>query len=133
MNKPLIERWHETVRTRNADLLDGLLADEAVFYSPVVHTPQRGKQITKRYLSAALDVLCDTSFRYTREISEGNFASLEFEASIDDIYINGVDLIAWNDAGKITEFKVMVRPLKAIAALRDRMAVRMQSQQSQQQ
>ena len=122
MSKEVLEIWHAAVSTRNADLLDDLLADDAVFFSPVVHTPQVGKEITKRYLSAALDVLCGDTFTYTREIHDGNFACLEFDATIDGIYINGVDLITWSDSGKITEFKVMVRPLKAIAALRENMA-----------
>lgn len=122
MSKDVLENWHAVVSTRNADLLDDLLADDAVFFSPVVHTPQVGKEITKRYLSAALDVLCGDNFAYTRESHDGNFACLEFEATINGIYVNGVDLITWSDSGKITEFKVMVRPLKAIAALRENMA-----------
>ena len=117
-----IAQWHDIVRTRDAGLLDALLADHVVFYSPVVHTPQVGKAITAMYLTAAMLVFGNESFRYVREIIGESDAVLEFKTEIDGITINGVDMIRWNAEGRITEFKVMVRPLKAINLIHERMA-----------
>lgn len=109
-----VESWHRLVQSRTPSGLDDLLADDVVFISPVVHTPQRGKAITKGYLSAAFAVFFNPNFRYVREIVGPADAMLEFETEINGVMVNGVDLIKWNDRGKIIEFKVMVRPLKAI-------------------
>jgi hypothetical protein len=114
--------WHDIVATRNAAALDALLADDVVFHSPVVHTPQRGKALARAYLGAALHVFGNPSFRYVREIVGEHDAMLEFETEIDGILVNGVDLLHWNAAGQITDFKVMVRPLKAIQLIHERMA-----------
>ena len=116
-----IHRWHEMVQAHNPRGLDTLLADDAVFHSPVVHTPQRGKAITRAYLSAAFFVFFNDSFRYVREIRGERDAVLEFEVTIDGIVVNGVDMIRWNEAGLITEFKVMLRPLKAINLIHQKM------------
>ncbi|MBK8198063.1 MAG: nuclear transport factor 2 family protein [Acidobacteria bacterium] len=94
--------------------LSAILADDVVFKSPVVHTPQQGKAITMAYLLAAGQTLNNDSFRYTRVFDCDQRAVLEFETTMDGILVNGVDMIEWNDAGEITDFKVMVRPLKAI-------------------
>lgn len=120
-NADPIHRWHEMVKARNPRGLDTLLADEAVFHSPVVHTPQLGKAITSKYLGAAFFVFFNDSFRYVREVRSGQDAVLEFEVTIDGIAVNGVDMIRWNDAGQITEFKVMLRPLKAINLIHQKM------------
>ena len=117
-----IERWHEIARTGDASRLDGLLADDVVFESPVVHTPQRGKAITAKYLGAAIAVLGGSQFRYIEEWFGLRSAVLEFETTVEGIAINGVDIIGWNTAGRIDRFKVMVRPLKAIEIVRHRMA-----------
>ena len=116
-----IQKWHEIVRTRDASGLGELLADDVVFYSPVVHTPQVGKAVTAMYLAAAVHVFGNESFRYVREIVGESDAVLEFETEIDGILVNGVDMIKWNADGKITEFKVMVRPLKAINLIHEKM------------
>ena len=118
--KPLAA-WHEVARSRDPAGLDALLADDVVFESPVVFTPQRGKAITTKYLAAALKVLGD-EFRYAEEWINPRSAVLEFDAVIDGIAVNGVDIFGWNDDGRIVRFKVMVRPLKAMEALRARMA-----------
>ena len=114
--------WHEVASARNVAGLDALLADEVVFHSPVVHTPQVGKKITKLYLAAAFQVFFNESFRYVREIVGPRDAALEFQVEIDGIAVNGIDLIKWNDAGQIVEFKVMIRPLKAINLIHQKMA-----------
>ena len=121
--------WHQLVKERNVRGLDALLADEAVFLSPVVHTPQVGKAITKAYLAAAFQVFFNPSFRYVRELSSDRDAVLEFEVEIDRIVVNGVDMIKWNAEGKITEFKVMLRPLKAVHLIHQRMAAMLQANQ----
>jgi SnoaL-like domain len=122
-----IETWHALVRSGDPSGLDQLLAEDAVFISPVVHTPQRGKALTMGYLSAAFHVFFNPSFRYVREIIGPTDALLEFETEIDGILVNGVDLIKWNEAGKIIEFKVMVRPLKAVNLVHERMAAMLAS------
>ena len=126
----VIERWHRIALERRSDELAGILAEDAVFESPVVHTPQQGKAIVEAYLRGALQVLNTEHFRYGGEwvtLAEAarpegaGSAVLEFYSEIDGIKINGVDIIAWNDAGLITHFKVMVRPLKAINILHQKM------------
>ena len=114
--------WHRLVKERNPRGLDALLDADAVFLSPVMHTPQRGKKVTSMYLTAAFQVFFNETFRYVREIVGHSDAVLEFETEIDGVFVNGVDIIRWNDAGKIIEFKVMVRPLKALTAVHERMA-----------
>ena len=120
-----IEIWHQVVQTQDHGLLDGILAEECVFYSPVVHTPQVGKAVTLLYLSAAAHVF-NKDFRYTREISDDRNSTLEFECEIDGIFVNGVDLITLNAEGLISEFKVMIRPLKAINILHKKMGEMLQ-------
>jgi len=127
MNQTPVEHWHALVRAHDLSGLDELLAEDAVFISPVVHTVQRGKAITKAYLSAAFVVFFNPSFRYVREIVGLSDAMLEFETEVDGILVNGVDIIKWNPAGKIVEFKVMVRPLKAITIIHERMAAMLNS------
>ena len=117
-----VAAWHAIVRARDAAALDTLIADDAVFLSPVVHTPQRGKALCKGYLAAALHVFGNETFRYVREIVGATDAMLEFECEVDGILVNGVDIIKWNDAGQIVEFKVMLRPLKAVNVIHERMA-----------
>lgn len=109
-----VAAWHKILETKDAATLDNILADNVVFFSPVVHTPQVGKAITTLYLTAALYVFNNGSFKYLREIVSGNNAVLEFTTVIDGITVNGVDMITWGEDGRIIEFKVMIRPLKAI-------------------
>jgi hypothetical protein len=122
MSEETLAKWHDIVRTRDARGLGELLADDVVFYSPVVHTPQAGKQITAMYLTAAMHIIANESFRYVREVAGESNAVLEFEAEIDGISVNGVDMIRWNTDGEITEFKVMIRPLKAVNLIHEKMA-----------
>lgn len=121
MQTPL-ERWHEVVRTRNPALLNQVLAEDAVFHSPIVFRPQQGRDLVALYLTGAMHVIANPSFRYVRQVVDGNDAVLEFESEIDGIHVNGVDMITWNDHGQISDFKVMVRPLKAINVVQQRMA-----------
>ncbi len=131
-NSPIhavIERWHAHTRGELANGLDELLHDDVVFYSPIVFTPQKGKAITRLYLQAAGQTLpgektstmsqagsddVPKGFRYTKEILDGHHAVLEFETTVEGKYVNGIDMITCDDNGKITEFRVMIRPLQAI-------------------
>jgi hypothetical protein len=122
-----VTKWHQIAQDRDVRGLDALLADEAVFYSPVVFTPQVGKAITAKYLAAAFHVFFNETFRYVRELSGERDAMLEFEVDIEGIKVNGVDLIKWNDAGKIVEFKVMLRPLKAVNLIHQKMAAMLEA------
>ena len=122
-----LETWHRLVRTQDPSGLDTLLAEDTVFYSPVVHAPQHGKKLAALYLGAAFRVFFNPSFRYVREIVGESDAMLEFETEVDGILVNGVDLIKWNDSGQIIEFKVMLRPLKAINVIHQPMAEMLQS------
>ena len=131
MNSDPIKTWHRIVEERNVPGLDALLADEAVFHAPVVHTPQVGKLITKKYLAAAFHVFFNDSFHYVRELRGDRDAVLEFEVRLDEITVNGVDMIKWNDAGKIIEFKVMLRPLKAVNLIHQKMAEMLKAQAGQ--
>ena len=129
MSSPIdqvIEKWHAHLRGQLPGGLDELLADDVVFYSPIVYTPQEGKAITKLYLQAAGQTLPGDSstasnggdgsgrFRYTKTVTSGDTAVLEFETTVDGKYVNGVDIMRCNDEGRIVEFRVMIRPLQAI-------------------
>jgi hypothetical protein len=129
MNPSPLSAWHELVRTRNTKGLSSLLADDAVFFSPVVHTPQVGTAITVQYLSAAFHVFFNESFRYVRELTGPHDAALEFQVEIEGITVNGIDLMKWNDEGKIVEFKVLLRPLKAVNLIHQKMAAMLQANQ----
>ena len=135
-----VEKWYEVMKSNDMDKLDDLLAEDVIFYSPVVYTPQKGKDITKMYLMAAggvfgegtKDSMSDSNksqskFKYIKEIIGEKSALLEFESEMDGIYVNGVDVISWNDEGKITEFKVIVRPLQAVNMLHQKMQAMLES------
>jgi hypothetical protein len=117
-----LKKWHAMLEAGDVSRLDDLLAQDVVFHSPVVHTPQRGKAITTLYLTAAYQVLLGSGFRYVREVAGATDAILEFEAELEGVHINGVDMMHWNAAGEIDDFKVMVRPLKAVNLLHGLMA-----------
>ena len=140
MIEDVIEKWHRHIGGDLPGGLDELLDDDVVFLSPIVFTPQKGKDITKLYLGAAGNTLGGKKeaeggkkipkFRYTKEVLCGNHAVLEFESEIDGKYVNGVDIITCNDQGKIVEFKVMVRPLQAINAVHQQMAAMLEKMKS---
>ena len=124
-----LEAWHRVVRNMNEDTLEELLADNVVFHSPVVHTPQEGKALAKLYLMAAFNVMPGQSgsssngnFGYVREVVGENDVVLEFVTKLDDITVNGVDMMRFDEEGKIVDFKVMIRPLKAIQKIHAQMA-----------
>lgn len=123
-----VAAWHAYMHSHgDAGLLEALVAEDAVFHSPVVHTPQAGKAKVMMYLLAAAQVLGNDSFVYVREMIDGDNALLEFTATIDGIHVNGIDLIAFDQDGKIRDFRVMVRPLKAVNKLWEMMGAQLQA------
>jgi hypothetical protein len=127
-----IEQWHQVVKSRDAAALKALLAEDVVFVSPVVHTPQAGRPITLAYLQAAMQVLINDSFHYLNQWFGPESAVLEFECVVDGITVNGIDMIHWNPDGRIDHFKVMVRPLKAMNKLHEMMGRELQRGSAQQ-
>ena len=119
--KNLIHRWHEVIQSDDLNMLDEIIADDAVFSSPVVFKPLEGKEITMMYLHAAGQSFNMEKFKYTKEIHDDMNSVLEFETYIDDISVNGVDMIEWNEDGKICNFKVMIRPFKAVQKVQEKM------------
>ena len=115
----VLEKWHHMMLMGATEGLSELLSPDCTFWSPVVHTPQQGRDITFLYLSAANQVF-DTDFSYVRQVIQMDVAMLEFECSIDGIHINGVDIIQVEN-GQIIDFKVMVRPLKAVHKVHEQM------------
>lgn len=127
---PGLARWHAYMEGgSDPAVLAAMLADDAVFHSPVVHTPQAGKAKVMAYLGAASGVFGNGTFEYVREIVDGDNVMLEFTCEMDGIRVNGIDLIRFNADGKIQDFKVMVRPLKAINKVWDLMAAQLQAAQ----
>ena len=122
-----LDKWHGYMKSHNPDDLAAMLADDVIFESPVVHTPQVGKAVTVQYLTAAFHVFFNESFRYVREVTGDRDAVLEFLVDMDGISVNGVDMIRWDDAGRIVDFKVMLRPLKAINLIHQKMAAILQA------
>ncbi|MGB0711349.1 MAG: nuclear transport factor 2 family protein [Gammaproteobacteria bacterium] len=131
MIKENIKKWHDHIKGEFPGGFDELLADDVIFYSPIVFSPQKGKDLTTLYLMAAGNTfggdqsrdgtLQESSFKYTKEVLDGNQAILEFETQIDGKYVNGVDIITFNSEGKISEFKVMIRPLQAVNIIHEKM------------
>ena len=121
-----LRRWHRIVEEQDPTLLDELLADDCVFRSPAVHTPQEGKALTTAYLSAALVVLGPT-LSYQHEWSDAGSAVLEFTAELDGLQVHGIDMLRWGSDGRVTEFTVMVRPFKGLTQLMTLMAAELES------
>ena len=116
-----IKEWHEIVKSGNTENLSSIIDSDCIFYSPVVFTPQKGKELAIKYLSAAALVFGDDSFKYIKEVINEKNACLEFELKLNGIEINGVDLISWNANNIISEFKVLIRPLKGVQLIHELM------------
>ncbi|MBV1910955.1 MAG: nuclear transport factor 2 family protein [Kangiellaceae bacterium] len=119
----MIEKWHQLVSSRNPEGLNALLSDNVVLHSPVVHTPVQGKQMVSLYLHAAFHTFLTDSFTYVRELNSEFDHVLEFQAEIDGLIVNGVDMIRFDSNGQIVDFKVMVRPLKAMNLIHQKMGM----------
>jgi hypothetical protein len=117
MSPNVVAVWHEAVTKNDPSAFEALVADDAVFESPALHKPQVGKAMVSMYLRGAMMVLNNGTFRYVEEWVSARSAVLEFEATVDGFVVNGVDIIRWNDEGRVMSFKVMVRPFKGLTAL----------------
>ena len=137
-----IELWHKYLRGEVEGGLDSLLADDCVFYSPIVFSPQKGKDLTKMYLMAAGGTFSEgdskkavgqpeSNFRYSKEVASGNTVVLEFETEIQGKYVNRVDIITFNEDDQIIEFKVMIRPLQAVNMMHTQMKAMLEKMQGQ--
>lgn len=128
-SSPVIQKWHKLIETKDVEVLDKLLAEDVVFYSPVVWTPQKGKGLTTMYLGAAAHLLINETFEYVREVVGKNDAILEFKTELDGVTIEGVDMLHWNEEGLLTSIKVMVRPLKAMQMIQLKMSEMLKNMQ----
>ncbi|NNC52446.1 MAG: nuclear transport factor 2 family protein [Erythrobacter sp.] len=121
-------RWHEVIEAGSVPAhLAAIIREDAAFHSPVVHTPQQGRDLVIAYLSAAGQTLGNDSFTYVREVVDGENAMLEFTTEMDGIHVNGVDIIRFDENGMIADFKVMVRPLKAVSKVWEMMAAQLEA------
>jgi hypothetical protein len=140
MIERVVAQWHSYLRGELPGGLDGLLDDDVVLYSPIVFTPQRGKEITTLYLQAATQTFAGTGspsssgtsdqegrFRYTKTLVGDDTAVLEFETTMEGKYVNGVDIIRCNDEARIIEFRVMIRPLQAVNLVHRQMGAMLES------
>ncbi|MXO48008.1 nuclear transport factor 2 family protein [Erythrobacter vulgaris] len=126
-----LKRWHSVVENGNRrDELSAIIREDAVFHSPVVHTPQQGRGLVVAYLAAAGQTLGNDSFKYIREVVDGENAMLEFTTEMDGVHVNGVDIIRFDENGMISDFKVMVRPLKAMNKVWEQMAAMLETMKS---
>lgn len=123
-----LKRWHAVLENGSkAEELATIVRKDAVFHSPVVHTPQRGRALVVGYLAAAGKTLGNDSFTYVRELIDGTDALLEFTTEMDGIHVNGIDLIRFDEDGMIVDFKVMIRPLKAVNKVWEQMAAMLEA------
>src|SRR6266576_1976209 len=121
LNRRIIDDWYRVALSGDCTALNGMIHEDAVFESPVVHTPQRGKAITIKYLTAAVATLDNPSSEFVGEWSGEQSVIVEFKSEIEGIAINGIDMIRFDDTGLITHFKVMIRPLKAVNLIHRKM------------
>jgi len=131
MSNHTINTWHQLLKTRDSNGLQAILADDVVFHSPVMHTPQLGKALTTMYLTAAFHVFVNDTFHYVREVIGESDAVLEFSVIIDGVTVNGVDMIRWNPEGRIIDFKVMLRPVMAITLIQQKMTAMLKAARPQ--
>ncbi|NNF32904.1 MAG: nuclear transport factor 2 family protein [Saprospiraceae bacterium] len=117
-----VKKWHHIVENKDTQQLSEILSDEVVFFSPILFKPQQGKVLTTMYLTGAMHILLNGTFEYINEVHSDSYSVFEFEAVVDQIQINGVDIICWDSEGKINQFKVMIRPYSAINILKEKMA-----------
>ena len=126
-----LKRWHEVIAGGSSPAaLAAIIREDAVFHSPVVHSPQTGRALVVAYLAAAGQTLGNDSFTYVRELVDGDNAMLEFTTEMDGIHVNGVDIIRFDEEGLIADFKVMVRPLKAVNKVWEQMAAMLERQKA---
>ena len=125
MSISTIKIWKKIISTGDKKQLKNIIHEKAIFYSPVVYFPQKGKEKVYKYLSSAVKTFQGKNFEYTDNIIYKNeiyFA--EFKGYFDSIEVNGIDLIKCED-GLIKEFKVFLRPIKGIEKVWNEMKQRL--------
>lgn len=117
-----MQEFREAVEAKDDEAMERTLADDVVFNSPVAFTPYEGRHTVAAILRAARRVM-GPDFHYVREIhsDDGLDHALIFETTLNGKALNGCDLLHLDDAGKIVDFTVMVRPLSAAQALNEAM------------
>ena len=123
--KPTLGRWHEFVTTQKPEILHEILSDDMKFHSPFIWKP-KDKRFALMVLTTVVTVF--ENFRYTREMFGENSCTLEFAANIGAVALEGVDIIEFDDAGKIVDFKIMIRPANGLQKLGEEMGKRFAAQ-----
>jgi 2,4-dienoyl-CoA reductase (NADPH2) len=120
-----MQKWHAMVAEGNLGELGSILSPNAVFRSPMAHTPYPSAQAVQLILGTVVKVF--ENFTYHREFANpaGNSVVLEFSAQVNGKDVKGIDMIQFDDEGRITDFEVMVRPMSGLQALGDEMAKRL--------
>ena len=109
----VIEEWKKIMTSGETGNISKLIHEDAIFYSPVVFSPQIGKKKVIKYLSSAVEIFKNKNFLYKKIYNHKDFTFAEFEANFNNVVVNGIDLISTQN-NLIYEFKVFVRPLKGI-------------------
>jgi len=129
--KQSLEKWHHMIQSGDLSNLNDLLADDVVFRSPVAHKPYEGKQVVFFILTNVIQVF--ENFTYQREFytEDGENVVLEFSANVSGKSLKGIDMIRFNEQGKIVDFEVMIRPMSGLTALAEQMGIRIAKFQPQ--
>lgn len=125
-----LETWHEFVKHKKHEDLSDFIDNDAVLYSPIVFKPIEGSFMVTMYLMAAAEIIANNNFKYVREVCDDENAMLEFITEIDGISVEGVDMIKFTKEGKLKEIKVMIRPLKAVNIVHQKMGEYLQKMNS---
>ncbi|MGE8624791.1 nuclear transport factor 2 family protein [Acinetobacter schindleri] len=128
--KKSIARWHEMLQSNDMNILNELLADEVVFRSPVAFNPYSGKPVVFFILTNVIQVFENFTYHRTFYSEDGNHVVLEFSANVGDKKLKGIDMIQFNDEGKMIDFEVMIRPKSGLEALAAQMGQRMMTFQN---
>ncbi|MBL4798863.1 MAG: nuclear transport factor 2 family protein [Oleispira sp.] len=124
MSQANLDKWHQVIANKDMKLLREILHEDVEFHSPTLWQPKIGRDITQYILKMVIDIFQD--FEYQREWVDENNLALEFSARVDDKKIKGIDLIRWNEEGKIIHFEVMLRPMNGLQVMFDKMTTHLQ-------
>lgn len=125
-----LSTWHDLLARNAMEELDPLLSDAIVFHSPVAHTPYPGREAIKLVLKTVNTVFRDFTYHRQFATADGKGVVLEFSAEVDGKRLKGIDMLRFDDAGKIEAFEVMVRPMSGLHALAEAMGAKLASQKA---
>lgn len=126
MPKAPIDALRRAILAKDVAAVSAHLDEDVVFRSPAVHTPYEGRAATMQVLRAAMVVL--TEFTYVDQFVDGRGGVLRFHAIVHDLEVDGIDMVTFDDRGRVTQFTVMVRPLSALQAVTAAMGAELQHQ-----